>query len=79
MAGKQPFLMPIGEARWVGNAWTDGEYTALFCCVSIDITRQLRPWSDYAHFTAKNVPQLREFIEFVAPEKPAHACHSSVA
>ena len=56
---------PVGDAR------SNGEEKTLFSRVFGDFRGHIRPWTDEAHFTAKHVHQLREFIQPELPHEPA--------
>jgi hypothetical protein len=50
----------------------------MFSAVPLNVVRRVRAWPDQTHFTAKNVPELRKFIEAVATEKAARASQPGI-
>src|SRR5579871_6529805 len=41
--------------------------------VAFKVVDWVRPWPDQAHFAAKDIPELRKFIEAVTSQDPAEA------
>src|ERR1700722_9902891 len=68
IAGEQFFFVAIRDGGEIGHAGTHREHLALERGIRGNVSRNLRARADEAHFTDKDVPQLRKLVELQAPQ-----------
>src|SRR5579872_6145186 len=76
---QQLFFAAISKTRRIRNSGPNRQHQALHGRIFRDVHGQLRPRTDDTHVTKKDVPELRELIEFEPAKKCTHPRDSSVA
>jgi len=57
----------------------DGENSSLLSGVSDHVTRELRPWTDKAHVSLKDIPELRNLIQLRFSEKRTKSRNAGIS
>jgi hypothetical protein len=65
---EQSFLVAEPERGEIGDARFVLQYRTLVPGIMLDVTGNFRSGPNEAHFPAKNIPELREFVEFGAAQ-----------
>ena len=76
---QQRILVRESDGSIIGNAGLHGEHELLFRGVEPDIALHFWPWPDKAHVANEHIPQLRQLVYLVFPDKIPHLGYTAVA
>lgn len=78
MLGEQLLLVAVFEGGGAGDTGTEFEYVSVLPFQLVSVTGDIGTWADKAHVADEDVPEFREFIEFVLPEFCAKWCDTAL-